>query len=77
METAKSRRCVQPGHRNKKKETDLRLEQLPHLQHRPHKIFTVRRHAAHPYDCHQFEIFNLIEIEWTNDEDDDDDEAPR
>lgn len=46
---------------DEKKNILLGLEQLPYLHHRPHET------SPHTNtDSHQFENFNLIEIEWTN-----------
>lgn len=52
-----------------KKRLLLELEQLPYLHHRPHESTP---HSYPQSTCHQFENFNLIKIQWTNDEDDDD-----
>lgn len=53
----------------KKRRLLLELEQLPYLHHRPHESTP---HSYPQSTCHQFENFNLIKIQWTNDEDDDD-----
>lgn len=55
--------------RTNEKKMLMELEQLPYLHHRPHESSP---HSYSQSTCHQFENFNLIKIQWTNDEDDDD-----